>query len=183
MYKRQVYGGLAAAALRPALLHRPYLLEWAAIYAPLLAFILWRGARRDDSSLPARAANVLAACLMALAAYSDGLRGQTFSPAALQACAALTAYFMGTLLYVRTMIRRRGQRPYLAASLGYHAALLGLAWGLSSPGLGLFCAFLLARAALMPALLKRGVPVTPKRVGLLEAGSCSALLYLVLTHF
>lgn len=74
----------------------------------------------------------------------------------------MAAYYVGTLLYVKTMIRERGSRGYVVASATFHTlatlALLPASWWL-----GVVFAALTLRAALAP-----GRRLTPKQVGLGE---------------
>lgn len=53
----------------------------------------------------------------------DGARGA----GVLLAAALLLAYFFGTVRYVKTMIRERGRRGYVVASVGYHALITAVA--------------------------------------------------------
>ena len=64
--------------------------------------------------------------------------------------AAVATYFVGTVLYVKTMIRERDNVVYRWASVGYHALALGLmAW--LSLALGAVFTLLLLRAWRCPA--------------------------------
>ncbi len=153
--------GLAAVPLAlVVLLVRPDLVVWAPLFAPLLLAGLWFAARRQDRSVPSGLATILAACLMTLVAFdagdgTDWSRSWTLT-------AVLAAYFVGTLFYVKTMIRERDSRAYYRLSVGYHlviaAAMAFVSWWL----VGLF-ALLALRAALLPS--RR---LTPKQVGIGE---------------
>lgn len=120
-----VYGASCALLGLGVLWWQPGLLGWAALYAPLLGASLWRAAHGDDTSLLARGAVVLAACLICAVTYSDGLPSllaalpeEEGAQRAVRATAVLSAYFIGTVLYVKTMIRERGEPAYLAGSAG-----------------------------------------------------------------
>jgi hypothetical protein len=76
--------------------------------------------------------------------------------------AALLLYFIGSLLYVKTMIRQRGGAGYLRASIGFHIAALAVA-GWLAPALLLPFGWFAVRAVLLP----RRHP-TIRQVGLLE---------------
>jgi hypothetical protein len=80
------------------------------------------------------------------------------------------AYFLGTVVYVKTMIRERGNPTYRRWSIGYHLLALALAAWLGPWTAALF-GWLLVRAARLP---DRGW--SPKRVGLMEVGNCMLLL-------
>lgn len=165
--------GLATVPLAVLVLAlRPELLVWAPLFAPLLLAGLVFAARRQDRSLPSGLATILAACLMTLVAYDAGL-GEDW-PRAWTLAGVLAAYFVGTLFYVKTMIRERHSRPHYRLSVGYHvAAAVSMAW-VSWWLVGLF-AVLAFRAALLP-----GRPLTPKQVGIGEIAANVAVVVLAL---
>jgi hypothetical protein len=153
--------GLATVPLAVVvLLVRPDLVVWAPLFAPLLLAGLWFAARRQDRSLPSGLATILAACLMTMVAFDAG--DGTDWARAWTLTVVLADYFVGTLLYVKTMIRERDSRTYYWLSVGYHvvvaAAMASVAWWL----VGLF-AILAVRAAVLP-----GRSLTPKQVGIGE---------------
>lgn len=142
------------------LLLRPDLVVWAPLFAPLLLAGLWFAARRQDRSLPSGLATILAACLMTPVAFdagdgSDWVRAWTLT-------GVLAAYFVGTLFYVKTMIRERDSHAHHRLSVGYHlvvtVAMAWVSWWL----VGLF-ALLAVRAAVLP-----GRGLSPKQVGVGE---------------
>jgi hypothetical protein len=151
---------------------RPDLVLWAPLFLPLLGPGLWLAARRRDRSLPSGLATILAACLMTMVAFDAG--GGTDWSRAWTATAVLATYFVGTLLYVKTMIRERGSRSYYRLSVGFHAvatvAMLGVSWWLAA----VFAALTL-RAALLP-----GRGLSPRQVGLGEIVANVAVVVLVL---
>ena len=80
------------------------------------------------------------------------------------------AYFLGTVLFVKTMIRERGNPAYRRWSVGYHLlALAPAAW--ASPWATVLFAWLLVRAMLLP-----GRRLNPMRVGLIEFANSALLL-------
>ena len=181
---------IAAIALAVALLVvRPALAWWAPVFAPLLAASLWFSARRADRSLANDAVTVAAASLMTVVAWGLGdaggptgggpfarLPGAT-SPHAWLLAGVLFAYFAGTVLYVKTMIRERGNRRMWWASVGYHAAIVvPTAW--VDPWLGALFAVLAIRAALVP---RRWPTLSPRAVGVGEVVASVALGTLLLT--
>ena len=117
------------------LLMRPALVVWSLAFAPLVAVSLWCSYHRRDRSLLNDGATVLAACLMLPVAYSAGLPpvplpdlvgwldqpGPAGWAAVWTATALVLGYFFGTVLYVKSLIRRRGDRRFWAVSVGYHA--------------------------------------------------------------
>jgi hypothetical protein len=94
------------------------------------------------------------------------------------AFAVCLAYFAGTTLYVKTMIRERGNVAYQWWSVGYHTLALAVVGTTALAVLGwlglvwaaVFGWFLL-RAQLLP-----GRRLAPKHVGLIEIGNCVLLL-------
>lgn len=153
--------GLATIPLAiGVLLLRPDLVVWAPLFAPLLLAGLWFAAHRQDRSLPSGLATILAACLMTMVAFDAG--DGTDWARAWTLTAVLAGYFVGTLFYVKTMIRERDSQPHYWLSVGYHAALtVAVAW-LSWWLAGLF-ALLALRATVLP-----GRGLSPKQVGIGE---------------
>lgn len=139
---------------------RPDLIRWAPVFAPLLAVGLWLAAQRRDRSLSSGLATTLAASLMTAVAYDAG--DGTDWARAWTLTAVVAAYYVGTLLYVKSVIRERNDPRYAALSVGFHAAAtVAMAW-VSWPLVAVF-AVLTARAAWVPR--RR---FTPKQVGIGE---------------
>lgn len=165
-----VYSAITVPAVVVVLLGRPELLGYAPLYAVLFGINAWYAWRRSDRALANDFAAVVEGCLMVLvAAGAAGVRpGAVLGP-----FVVALLYFTGTVLYVKTMIRERGERGYLVASIGYHAAAVVpaalLAWPLAVP-FGWF----LMRAAWFPRR-----QLTPEQVGLIEIANCLLLLVMV----
>jgi hypothetical protein len=129
-----VHGAVAAALGLVTLLAAPSMLRWAPAFLPLLALSLWWTARGAERSLRNDAVTVLAACLMAPVAFDAGMSGAGVGvgdgwDGLWVTAGVLLSYFLGTVLYVKTMIRERGRRGYVVASVGYHlAGVLGAVW-------------------------------------------------------
>lgn len=161
----------------------PRLIWWAPVFAPLLAVSLWSSYQRKERGLRNDFVTVVAACLMVAVAASAG-SGASPGPLIWCAAAVLFAYFFGTVLYVKTMIRERGSRAYLLASVGYHLAtsLLPFALYLTVPawrvqvgalGSAMLTAFfgaLAVRAVWVPR-----TSVTPKQIGVGEIVASAVL--------
>jgi hypothetical protein len=124
-----VYGLATLPFALATLVVAPRLLRWAPAYAPLLAVSVWLTVRGRERSLANDTATVVAATLMAAVAYDAGDGGDW--PRLWLVAGVLLAYFLGTVLYVKTMIRERGRRGYIAASVGYHLAATAGAVGLA----------------------------------------------------
>jgi hypothetical protein len=157
------YGIIASSAGAVVLLLRPSL-AWAAIvFAPLLAVNAWYAWCRQDRALPTGLASIVQGALMTFVTVAAV--GAPLGPV-VGVAVALLLYFVGSLLYVKTMIRERGDAGYLRASIGFHVLAL-VAAGLLAPALLVPFGWFLARAVILP----RHRP-SVKQVGLLElAGS------------
>ncbi len=196
-YRRpvQVYGA-AAVGLGVALVAvRPSLAWWAVLYAPLLSVGLVASWRRAERSWLNDAATVGAACLLAAVAHTPASVGESplglvgGSVGAWQLVAVLALYFLGTVAYVKSMIRERGNRRVLAGSVAWHvvaAALVPAVLAADGPGrlapwlaapLVVFFAALAARAGLVPV---RRPDATPLAIGLGEVAASAVLTVLLL---
>lgn len=139
-----------AAALLGALtlVLRPDLVVWVPLFAVPLGVGLVASARRDERSLVSGISTSAGSCLMTLVAFDAG-DGTDWSRAWLLT-AVLAAYFVGTVLYVKTMIRERGVAAYHWLSALGHGAVTCAMIPLS-PWLVLVFALLTIRAAVVPA--------------------------------
>ncbi|MFP7696682.1 YwiC-like family protein [Trueperella sp. LYQ143] len=130
----------------------PYLFRWAPIYLPLILITAWCSYRRADRSMTNNTVTVIAACLTLPVAYDLATKGSgswwglafirdSVEPGNIpSACPCehilgwsgiwlMTLiylwYFLGTVLYVKTNIRKRSHSGWLRASVVFH--LLGWA--------------------------------------------------------
>jgi hypothetical protein len=162
-----VYGSIAIPLTAVVVAARPGVLWYAPAYIALLAVNLWYAIRRRERSLANDFASVLQSCLIVLVMAT--IAGHPAS-VAVDAFVVCVAYFAGTVFYVKTMIRERGNPVFRWWSAGYHAGALAIAAWISPWAGGLF-AWLLVRALVVPAL-----GWTPKRVGIVEMVNCVLLL-------
>lgn len=134
-YRAPVLGyGTVAAVLGGALIAtQPALLRWAPLYVPLLTVSLVFAARRADRTYANDLVTIAAASVMTVVAAGLGRPavgiwppGAT-DPAAWWATALLGAYLVGTVPYVKSMIRERDRPATHRLSVGYHGVLLVLA--------------------------------------------------------
>jgi hypothetical protein len=165
-----LYGSVAAVLAAFVATARPQVLAYAPAYAGLLAINAVYARRRRERALANDLASVVQGCLVVpLAAAVAGVPGR----AVLGVFVVMLLYFAGTVLYVKTMIRERGDRAYRRASIAYHAAaLVAVAW-VSLPVAAVF-ALLLARAWVLP---KRRL--APRHVGLIEIAGCAVVFAVV----
>ncbi|PFG34322.1 YwiC-like protein [Sanguibacter antarcticus] len=127
----------------------PALVLWAPVFLPLVVTSLWCSHARRDRSLLNDGVTILAACLMLPVAFSAGLPhaslhdvggwlGAATAPGWSQVGAAtgmVLAYFFGTALYVKTLVRRRGDLWFRAVSVDYHAVVtVVVAWAAWAAG-------------------------------------------------
>ncbi|QIK71593.1 YwiC-like family protein [Propioniciclava coleopterorum] len=169
----------AAAGVLTLVLGGWALAGWALAYLPLLLPALWLASRRKERATVGGALTVAAACLMTLVARFGDPRALLARDAAWE-CPALVAvllfaYFFGTVLYVKTNIRERGSRGYLAASIGWHgiATLATVAWAATGHlawWWPLFFAATTVRSAVVPRLRW-----SAKKLGFVEVGFTLAL--------
>ncbi|AEE47372.1 YwiC-like family protein [Cellulomonas fimi] len=120
--------GIVTAVLGGALVaSAPTLLWWGPVYGVLLAVSLVCSARRADRSWLNDGVTVVAAMLMTVVAAGLGGPGPLPGADDARAWAAtglLAAYFLGTVPYVKSLIRDRDDPRVLAVSVAYHALLL-----------------------------------------------------------
>lgn len=179
-----VYAALTAPFGLATLVVAPQLLRWTIVFVPLLVASAVLMLRRRERSLANDVVTVVAAGLMTPLAQ-DAAVGSV-AAATWVATAALTAYFLGTVPYVKTMIRERGRVAYVRGSVAYHllgivgaAALAATGW--ASPWLVLVWCLLAVRAAGMPALnARRDRPLRPLVVGVGEIVASVIVLVTVL---
>jgi hypothetical protein len=185
----RAYGVLAATAGLVVVLVEPALLRWAVVFGPLLATSLWCSWRRADRTLLNDGATLVAAALMTVVVAglgarpvrAAGLAGLGWLPGADQVrpwllAGVLFLYFAGTVLYVKSMIRDRGDRARYALSVAFHAAAVVPAVAVG-PWLGVLFVLLGVRAAVVP---RRWPALTPALVGVGELGASLALAALLL---
>jgi hypothetical protein len=153
------YAPITALLAVPVIVACPGVLLFAPAYAVLLAVNAWHAYRRRERALVNDLASVVQSCLIVFVVGT--IAGQPLTNA-YPPFVIVLLYFTGTVLYVKTMIRERGSRPYRHASIGFHAVALLIAAFLGWLAAAVFL-LLLARAWLLPRLR-----LTPKQVGLAE---------------
>lgn len=183
----------------------PRLLWWVPVFAPLVAVALVEAWRRRGRSLPSRLSAVIACGLTCAVAYdwatglvrpegawrageawpwrdAAALTGSAPAPStgwthAWIVTSLLTAYFVGSVPYVRSLIRERGNRRWIAGSAAWHAlatggAVAAAALGAVSWAAPALWALLTARALLVPWDQARRGPWKPLSIGLGEVAAC-----------
>lgn len=162
-----VYGAVTAVCGLVVLVARPQILLFAPVFAAVLAVNAFFAKARHDRALANGLVSVLASVLiLPVVAVAGGV-----SPWRVTGTFLVTLlYFTGSLLFVRTTIRARGDRRMRAGSVAFHAVALVGAAGIALPYAVPFTGFLI-RAAALP-----GRSLTPKQVGIVEIVSSLALL-------
>lgn len=153
--------GAATATLGVALLvAQPGLAFWALPYLPLIVTTAVLSWRRLDRSMLNDTVTVGAAGLMTTVAFYAAI--PSFSdprwPWVWTVTALITAYFLGTVFYVKTNIRERDSRGWLAASILFHTSATVAASLLPGVNVAHSVVWVLAtvRAAVVP--IWRGIP-------------------------
>ncbi|MFI2752286.1 YwiC-like family protein [Cellulomonas sp. P22] len=185
----RTYGVVTAALGAVVVALAPELLRWVPVYLPLLAVSLWCSWRRADRTYLNDGVTIVAACLMTVVvtalgshpAVGAGLPGAGWLPGAGSTrawllAAVLATYFGGTVLYVKTLIRDRGDARVWAASAAYHVVACVAAF-LVDPWVGALFAVLAVRAAVVP---RRWPGITPARIGAGEVVATITLAALLL---
>jgi len=123
---------------------------------------------------------VSATCLQLPASLALGGFAQAVAqPIAWLATAIMAGYFLGTIPYIKTMIRERGHKGWYIASVAYHCLIVVLAVVTLRPALIAFAVLITARAAVVPKVWPRA---KPKHIGLGEmAGTVIILVIIWLT--
>ncbi|GAA3219597.1 hypothetical protein GCM10010488_19440 [Oerskovia jenensis] len=186
----RAYGIATVVPAVAVLLLRPDLLAWVPLFLPLVAVSLWSSYRRSERSLLNDGATVLAACLMLPVAFAagvgpapgpwpglslpDGVTGVAGIgwPQVWALFTLVLAYFAGTILYVKTLIRERGERSYLVASVVYHlAAGVVVPVALAAAGLAGWPAAVLFAGLAARAVWVPRTAATPLQFGLGEVAA------------
>jgi hypothetical protein len=156
----RAYAVLAAVLGVTTAYLNPGLLRWAPLFLAPLGLGLWAAARRRERDLLAGLTMVLGSALMTVVADAAG-EGPDLHRAWRLALVQLL-YFAGTVFYVRSQIREKGNERFLRASVAVHAASTAIVLTLS-PLLALVFALLTVRAAVVPRF-----SLSPKQIGIAE---------------
>lgn len=156
-------------------------LPWAVVFNILLGFTFWSLWRGNERALAVRFATILASVLMlpvAFALLTPGLAWQW--QLGWKLAALFFWFFVGSTLFVRSVVRGRGEFRWLCASLVWHGAGCCFALWVCPVSYVVASVFLFTRAVLIPILQYRGVSVSVKVIGLLELVSTLVFLVAVL---
>ncbi len=171
------YGLVAAVSALGIVFLHPGLLWWG---IPIAACFLVAAAeifRRRERSLTARLSAIAASCLMTPITCFLGPT-PTDTEHLTVVTMLLAAYFAGTVPYVKTLIRERGDEKWLWGSWIFHAVILVLTVTLFLIGsinvlVPISWAVLLIRAWAFPTYsAKNDRRIPPKIIGFSEVGFC-----------
>ncbi|RNE49571.1 YwiC-like family protein [Corynebacterium alimapuense] len=174
-----VYGSVSLVALVVALVISPQLLWWALPFAPLVLIAVWETLQHRPRSLLSGVSTTLASALLVPVLAMAGLGAETPIDVPLSAwgsAAFLALYFSGTIPFVKTMIRQRGNRRYLIGSISYHVVAAALVIGAAVAWAGGLAGWLMAatmvvalvRSIAVPLSAQRGRAWSAKQVGMME---------------
>ncbi|WP_092611316.1 YwiC-like family protein [Raineyella antarctica] len=192
-YRRPVlvYGAITAAlGLLTWALAGVALAWWVVPFVPVLAVALALAASRHERALVGGLLTVAAACLVVLvAAYASPAEVPSSDGTAVGLALACLGYFGGTVFFVKSMIRERGNAGFLAMSVGWHVAVLaaavvaslltGFPWAWA-----VLFAILVVRSLALPLvgpMRTDGLRFTPKQLGLAEGVFSLALMVIAFT--
>lgn len=179
------HGCVAAVGAIILVAFHPELLWFALALIPLVAVALYEMLAGRPRSFLARTSAIIASCLLTPMAFSLGSHPSSWHPAWV-ATAVLAAYFIGTVPYVKTMIRERGNPTWLRFSITYHVVIAAAAsvlalLGQVSPWIAASFAILAVRAWGFPYLSRRnGKPLRPALFGSSEFFFCAMVVAAIL---
>lgn len=196
-YLRPMVTYAAAAAVLGVVtwwLAGPGLIGWAVPFVPVLAVALLLAAHRHERALIGGLLTVAAASLVVLVArFASPLAvvhgwGTPTVARAVGLTLICLGYFGGTVFFVKSMIRERGNVGFLALSVGWHvvataAAILATLLAGAAPWWAAFFGLTAVRSLALPLIgpMRAGGPTfSPKQLGLAEAVFSVALVTLAL---
>lgn len=156
----RTYALIAGVLGMVMLLVQPALVRWAPLFLVPLGVGLWAASRRRERELLSGLTTAAGSALMTVVAADAGADPELHRAWLLAAVQA--AYFAGTVFYVKSAIRERGNRAFRATSVGFHAVCTVAMLWLSAWLTALF-AVLTVRAGVVPPRRP-----TPKALGIGE---------------
>lgn len=168
------YALISALASLVVIIAQPRVLWSALWFAPLVAIAVFEAWKKRPRSVASGFATTLASAGLIPACGLLLPAGEAPWRELLVACAVVALYQCGTILFVKTMIRRRGQRAWVWYSICYHvvaAAAVVAGWlaGWMSVWPAVVMVLVAVRAWAMPWLnARREQPMSPKLVGMIE---------------
>lgn len=160
-----VYGTVTAIGGFVVLLVQPRLILLSGAAIPVFLINLYFVRTRNERAWLNDVSGILLAGVVGFAAFRLGYVGENASVinAAWRAIAIVCVYFIGTVFYVKTIIRERGSQRWLRMSIAFHAL-----FAVALTAMGWWFVAAVASLALVRAVVIPSRAWTPKRVGLLE---------------
>lgn len=159
------YGALSAAGAVLALVMQPKLAWWAIPFSLLVGVAMWEIYRKRPRSLTSGIATTVASALMYPVMVGVGcFYPDAASPEVISTTIVIALYFVGTIFYVKSIIREKGNQRFYRVSVIYHALALAMTIAATVPYMILGIQFVPAAVGLivMIASLIRAVVVPPK---------------------
>lgn len=149
------------------------------IFSPIVIIcLIYAKQRKERATLSGIAAVILSGLILPLLSSSlNNLYFWELDFIIYQQSWISLSYFMGTVFYVKTMIRERKNPKFWYFSLAYHLIIL-----LINHKFYLFFSLILFRAFLLPYLSKQGRKFTNKFIGIGEFILSFLLLFLLITN-
>lgn len=168
-----IYGTLLLPAAVVLLTAKPEMAWFAFAFLPLFAVNAYYAKRNRERSLANDIVAVVQFSLILLLSYSIG-GGQDWT-LALSLFLFNILYFVGTVLYIKTMIREKNNPVYYRASVAFHLAYLvvSLLWFPAAFAIP-------AGAALIRAVVSPRLTMSVKQCGMLEFAYAAVFTFTVL---
>ncbi|WCN39770.1 YwiC-like family protein [Aneurinibacillus uraniidurans] len=179
MYLRWA-GGYAVGAialLAVPLAVRPQLFLCGVVMLPLFAVNMWYARRNDERAFGNDSAAVAALCLGGPTAYVIGTGG-SYDQRAFMLWFIFVLFFLGSIFFVKTMIRKRDNRVFRLLSWVYHITV-----PLTLATAGFVFLAIAYVPSLVRALVMPGRELSIKTVGLTETANLLLFVGLVLLAF
>ncbi len=150
----------------------PRLISWSPPFIIFSALSLWAAWKRNERGMLSNISTILAACLMLPLAYGLGIPAWEIPIRVWIITAIFTLYFLGSVFYVKTNIRKRGSVSWYWTSCIFHTLsfiFISYIWiiGYGNLLLLLIWIVILLRAILVPQYGKK-VRIKAKNIGISE---------------
>lgn len=167
-----LYGCIALVCVILPLLQNPSLFYFAIPLILLLIVNIWHAKRKSEREFINDLCAIHIFSLGGAAAYliGDGDWDETMAMVVI----FNFMYFMGTVFFVKTVFRKRGNTRWLTAAYIYHVLLLILPWILGYPWMTLSYIFAAART-----FFYGGKQLRPMKVGIIEV--IGSILFLLIS--
>lgn len=176
LYKKWtlIYGVCAALFALPVLWHNPHMLAFLVAMLPFITTHIYYIKQKNERALLNDFAGIIIFAIAGMASYY--LTKNSFDAAIWQVALYPTIFFIGTTLYVKSVMRERKNQRYLKASIIFHCGCVSLC--LFSQQYWLALAFMIpcGRAYVLP---KKSLSI--KQIGLIEI-AVSVIFFIFLLY-